>query len=175
MRALDAGAMGIITPMIESPEAAARLVSACRYPPQGGRSFGPIRAKYAWGPTYVERANEEVVPLAMIETRRGVEALDEILAIEGLGGIYIGPADLSFSHGFAPGFDRREPEILALILGILDKCQAAGVRCCLHCMTPEYAAEMAPRGFSLVTIGGDARFVELGAAATVTSFRKLIG
>jgi 4-hydroxy-2-oxoheptanedioate aldolase len=175
MRVLDAGAMGIIAPMIESPEAAARLVSACRYPPEGGRSFGPIRAKFAWGPDYVTRANTEVLALAMVETRQGVEALDEILTVEGLDGIYIGPGDLSFSHGFAPGFDRREPEILAIIMGILEKCQAAGVRCCLHTMTPEYAAEMAGRGFALVTVGGDARFVELTAASTVKSFRSLAG
>lgn len=175
MRALDAGAMGIIAPMIESPEAAQRLVSACLYPPRGGRSFGPVRAKYAWGPDYVPRANDEVLPIAMVETRQGVEALDEILAVEGLGGIYIGPSDLSFSHGFAPGFDRREPEILEIIFGILDKCQQAGVPCCLHTMTPEYAAEMAGRGFSLLTVGGDARFVELGAAAAASSFRALVG
>ena len=173
MRALDAGALGIITPMIESPEDAARLVSACRYPPDGGRSFGPIRARFAWGNDYHTRANAEVLPLAMVETRRAVEALDEILAVPGLGGIYIGPADLSFSHGFAPGFDRREPEILAIIMGILEKCQAAGVRCCLHTMSAEYAAEMSKKGFSLVTIGSDTRFLEAAALATVKSFRSL--
>lgn len=173
MRVLDAGAMGVIAPMIESPEAAARLVSACKYPPDGGRSFGPVRAKFAWGPDYVARANAEVLPIAMVETRQGVEALDEILSVPGLGGIYIGPSDLSFSHGFAPGFDRREPEILAIIMGIRDKCRAAGIPCCLHTMTPEYAAEMAGNGFSLLTVSGDARFVELGAAAAVGAFRKL--
>lgn len=170
MRVLDAGAMGVICPMIESPEAAARLVSACRYPPKGGRSFGPIRARLAWGPTYIERANDEIVTLAMVETRRGVEALDEILAVEGLDAIYIGPADLSFSHGFAPGFDRTEPEMLAVIMGILEKCQAAGVRCCLHCMSPDYAASMASRGFSLMTVGTDARFLEGTAIATTNAF-----
>ena len=170
MRVLDAGAMGVITPMIESPEAAARLVAACNYPPKGGRSFGPIRARLAWGPTYTDRANDEVVPLAMVETRRGVEALDEILAVEGLGGIYIGPADLSFSHGFPPGFDRQEPEMLKVIMTILEKCQAAGVRCCLHCMSPDYAADIANRGFSLMTVGSDARFLEATAIATTNSF-----
>lgn len=172
MRVLDAGAMGVIAPMIESPEDAARLVSACRYPPDGGRSFGPIRARLAWGNDYPQRANAEIVSFAMVETRRGVEALDEILTVPGLGGIYIGPADLSLSHGFAPGFDRREPEMLEVILGILERCRARGVRCCLHCGTPEYAAEMAAKGFSLVTVSSDARFVELGAAAAVAKFQQ---
>ena len=174
MRALDAGALGIIAPMIETPDDAARLVSACRYPPEGGRSFGPIRARYAWGNDYPQRANAEVLPLAMVETRRAVEALDEILAVPGLGGIYIGPADLSFSHGFPPGFDRQEPEMLAVIEGILEKCRAADVRCCLHTMSAEYAATFARKGFSLVTIGSDTRFIEAAATQTVTSFRTLM-
>lgn len=173
MRVLDAGALGVIAPMIESPEDAARLVSACRYPPEGGRSFGPIRARLAWGNDYPQRANSEVLSLAMVETQRGVEALDEILAVPGLGGIYIGPADLSLSHGFPPGFDRREPEMLDVILGILEKCRAGDVPCCLHCGTPEYAAEMAAKGFALVTVSSDARFVELGAAAAVAKFRQV--
>lgn len=172
MRALDAGAMGVVAPMIESAEAASRLVSACRYPPKGGRSFGPIRARFAWGPDYVARANDEVLAFAMVETRQGVAALDDILAVPGLDGIYIGPSDLSCSHGFAPGFDREEPEMLALIMGILEKCRAAGVRCCLHCGTANYAARMADRGFSLLTVGSDARFVEAAAAAAVAAFRK---
>ena len=173
-RVLDAGAMGVIAPMIESAEDAARLVAACRYPPDGGRSFGPVRARFAWGARYVAEANAEVLPLAMVETRRAVEALDDILAVPGLGGIYVGPADLSFSHGFPPGFDREEPEMLAVIFGILEKCTAAGVRCCLHSMSAEYAANMAQRGFSLLTVGSDARFVEAAASATVSSFRKRI-
>lgn len=175
MRVLDAGAMGVIVPMIESPEDAARVVAACRYPPEGGRSFGPIRARMAWGNDYPERANREVVALAMVETRRGVEALDEILAVPGLDGIYIGPADLSVSHGFAPGFDRQEPDMVELILSILESCKAASLYCCLHCGTADYAARMAQHGFSMVTVGSDARFVEAGAIAAVSGFREKVG
>jgi len=172
MRVLDAGAMGVIAPMIDTPEDAARLVHACLYAPRGGRSFGPVRARLAWGNDYPNRANDEVLPLAMVETKRAVEALDEIVAVPGLGGIYIGPADLSLSHGFAPGFDREEPEMVKIILGILEKCQAAGLRCCLHCGTVEYAIKMAPRGFSMVTVSSDARFVEAAATSTVGRFRE---
>lgn len=172
MRALDAGALNIIAPMIETGEDAARFVSACRYPPEGGRSFGPIRARFAWGVDYAKRANAEVVPLAMVETRKAVANLDAILAVPGLGGIYIGPADLSVSHGYPPGFDREEPEMLGVILGILDKCKAANLPCCLHCGTAEYAARMADRGFAMFTVGSDARFVEAGAMATARAYRK---
>jgi len=172
MRALDAGALGVIAPMIESPEDVARLVRSCRYPPDGGRSFGPVRAGYAWGPSYIERANADILSLAMIETRRAVEALDEILSVDGLGGVYLGPADLALSHGYPPGFDRREPEMTALILSILERCKGAGVRCCLHCGSPDYAAEMACEGFDLVTVGSDVRFLEAGARAAVRRFRQ---
>lgn len=110
MRALDAGALGIIAPMIETAADARRLVAACFYPPLGSRSFGPIRARLARGDTYGAIANTEILPLAMTETRKAVENLDEILAVPGLGGIYIGPADLSLpldSHRVSTARNRK--------------------------------------------------------------------
>lgn len=172
MRALDAGALGIIAPMIESAADAKRFVDACLYPPEGGRSFGPVRARFAWGADYASRANREIVTLAMVETRAGVENLEEIIAVPGLTGIYIGPADLGFAHGFPPKFDREEPEMLALIRHIRERCQAVGIVCCLHCGDPAYARRMAAEGMSLVTVGSDARFVEAGAAAALAAFRS---
>lgn len=175
MRSLDAGGMGVIAPMIETPEDAARLVAACKYPPEGRRSFGPIRARFAWGNDYPSWANDEVVPLAMVETRAGVEALDEIASVPGLGGIYIGPSDLSISHGYAPGFDRQEPEMQEVIFSILERCQTAGIRCCLHCRSVEYAVGMTDKGFSMLTVGSDARFVEAAGKKVVETFRAGTG
>lgn len=172
MRALDAGALGIIAPMINTPADATRLVSACRYPPEGGRSFGPIRARYAWGNDYQQRANREVLCFAMVETRAAVDALDAIISVPGLDGIYVGPSDLALSYGFPPGFDRQEPEMEAIIMDIFARCGAANVRCCLHTGSPDYAAIMAAKGFSLVTIGSDVRLLEAAATATVAAFRK---
>lgn len=172
MRALDAGALGIIAPMIETPQDAARLVNACRYPPAGGRSFGPIRARYAWGNDYFQRANNEVLCFAMVETRRAIEALDEIVSVPGLDGIYIGPADLALSHNLPPAFDREEPEMLAVIMMVLEKCQAAGIRCGLHTGSADYAARMAGKGFSLFTIASDMRLLEAAAASAIKQFRQ---
>lgn len=174
MRALDAGALGIIAPMINTAADAARLVSACRYPPLGSRSFGPVRARLAHTDYNVEAANSEIVPFAMIETREAVENLDEILSVPGLGGIYIGPADLSLSHGFAPGFDREEPEMVALISKIQKRCSQLQIPCGVHCGSLSYATKMAEAGFSLVTIGSDARFVETAARSTVAGFREKV-
>lgn len=172
MRVLDAGAMGVIAPMIETAADAQRLVQSCLYPPQGGRSFGPVRVRFSWPGTFsVESSNREVLVLAMIETRHGFEALDDILAVPGLSGIYIGPGDLGLSHGYAPKFDRDEPELLDLIMTIRQKTAEAGCVCCLHCGTPDYAAMAAGWGMDLVTVGSDARFLEAAAIHAVTAFR----
>lgn len=175
MRALDAGALGIIAPMINTAEDARRLVAACLYPPMGSRSFGPIRARLACGETYFDKANAEIVAFAMIETRTAVENLDAILAVPGLGGLYIGPADLALAYGHHPGFDREEPEMLAILDDILRRSETAGLPCGIHCGTPAYAARMAERGFSLMTVGSDARFLEAGARQSVSAFRSACG
>lgn len=172
MRALDAGALGVIAPMIETAADARRLVSACLYAPQGDRSFGPVRARLAWGDGYAASANREILPIAMIETRAAMENLSEIAATPGLAGLYVGPADLSLAHGFTPGFDRDEPEMLAMIERIRQACVDNGIAACIHCGSPDYARRMAAGGFNLTTIGSDARFIEAGAKTAVTSFRQ---
>lgn len=171
MRALDAGALGIIAPMINTAEDARRLVAACLYPPKGSRSFGPIRARLACGETYFDKANDEIVPFAMIETRAAVLNLNAILGVPGLGGLYIGPADLALAYGYQPGFDREEPEMLALLDDILRRCEIAGLPCGIHCGTPAYAARMAKSGFAMLTVGSDARFLEGAARDAVAALR----
>lgn len=172
MRSLDAGAMGIIAPMIETAADAERLVSACLYPPAGGRSSGPIRARLALGSDYPARANEEIVILAMIETRSAVNDLENILAVPGLTGVYIGPSDLGYAFGHGPGFDRQEPEVLELIDHIQKTTQAAGLKCCLHCGGPDYAQGAIGRGMNLVTVSSDARFIEAGAISSVSALKS---
>lgn len=169
MRALDAGALGIIAPMINTAQEAQRLVSACRYPLAGSRSFGPILARLQYQDYSPETANAAILPFAMIETREAVENLDAILGTPGLGGIYIGPADLSLSFGFPPGFDRTEPEMIRLIKEIRARAEQANIPCALHCMDPSYASDMARAGFSMVT---DARYVENSAQAAIARFHQ---
>jgi 4-hydroxy-2-oxoheptanedioate aldolase len=95
MKVLDAGAFGVICPMVNDRAQAEAFVSAMRYPPLGTRSFGPTRVSYAAGPNYYERANSEILALAMIETAEAVDNLEDIVSTPGLDGIYIGPADLT--------------------------------------------------------------------------------
>lgn len=178
MKALDAGAYGIICPMVNTAEDAARFVSYLRYPPLGTRSFGPTRVAFATGPDYAAEANGTILGLAMIETAEGFANLEAITATPGLDGIYVGPADLSLSLSqgrLAPGMDREEPEMIAAFHTILAACKKNGLRAALHCGTPDYAARAVGWGFDMVTVGGDTRFLAAGAGAAVAGFRKLTG
>lgn len=178
MKVLDAGALNVICPMINNAEQAAEFVSYVRYPPQGQRSFGPTRANFALGPGIAEEANDEVVALAMIETREALENVGEIAAVPGLDGVYIGPADLTFAlheGQLAPAFDREEPDMIEATQHILKVAHNAGKRAALHCGTPEYAARAVDWGFDMVTVSGDSRLLAGAAAASVNTFRDLTG
>ena len=110
MKSLDAGALGIICPMINTPEDAINFVGATRYAPEGHRSSGPTRALMVHGANYHEEANDKIISLAMIETVEALENVEKIAATEGLTGIYVGPSDLSISMGFNPGLDVYDDE-----------------------------------------------------------------
>jgi 4-hydroxy-2-oxoheptanedioate aldolase len=178
MKALDAGADGVICPMVNTAEDAARLVSYMRYPPDGVRSFGPTRAMFAHGPDYPQTANGRVLCFAMIETGEALVNLEAIVATPGLDGIYVGPADLAQSllqGRLRFGLDREEPEMIAAIRSIADACQRRGIIAALHCGTPDYALRAIGWGFRMTTIGGDSRFLAAGAASAVAGFRRLTG
>lgn len=177
MKVLDAGAHGVICPVINTPEEAARLVSYVRYPPLGVRSFGPTRAMFAAGSDYGQHADREIVCFAMIETQEAVANLDAIVATPGLDGVYIGPADLTLGltgRTYRTGFDREEPEIVEAIRHILDKAHAAGIRAGLHNGSAEYAAGAVGWGFDLVTISNDVRLLAGAAEASLATFRRSV-
>lgn len=176
MKMLDAGALQIICPMINTAEQAAEFVNYLRYPPVGNRSFGPTRAQYALGGGIAQEANDQVVGWAMVETKQAMENLDAIAATPGLDGIYVGPADLTFSlHDgrIPPGFDREEPEIIEVLQRIADTCHKAGIKAALHCGTADYAARAVGWGYDMTTVGGDYRLMQGAAAASVARFRDL--
>jgi 4-hydroxy-2-oxoheptanedioate aldolase len=162
-KVLDAGACGVICPMVNTAHEAAALVAAMRYPPQGQRSNGPIRAGMYGGLAYQATANDEVLCIPMIETRQAVANLDAILDVAGVDAVYIGPSDLGFSMGLPPLLDREEPEILAIYATVLDATHRRGQRAGVHRVSPAYAARMLRLGFDLVTPDTDAGLL-LGAA-----------
>jgi len=178
MRVLDAGADGVICPMINTAEEAARFVSYTCYAPDGTRSFGPTRAAIVHGPDYATWANQSRLAFAMIETAEGFANLNEIVATPGLSGIYVGPSDLALSLGngrLAGGADREEPEMITALQAIAAACQRQGIIAALHCGTADYAARAIGWGYLMTTIGGDTRFLAEGAAKAVRDFRKLAG
>lgn len=178
MKCLDAGAHGVICPMINTPDQAAALVDAVRYPPLGNRSFGPTRANISAGPGYFAGANENVLAIAMIETDEGVQNVEAIARVPGIDALYIGPGDLALgiSHGrLQPGLDREEEEAREAILRIRDAARAAGISSGIHCGTPEYAARSVDWGFDMVTISSDVRLLVAAAATSLGRFQGLTG
>ena len=177
MKVLDAGAYGLICPMINTREQAEKFVSLSHYPPIGSRSFGPTRALYSYGKNYHKEANDEVVCLAMIETSQAMTNLSDIVSTPGLDGVYIGPSDLSLGIGngkYPPGFDREEPEMIEAIQAILRSAKKSGLIAGLHCGSPEYAAKAIRWGFDMVTIGSDARLLASAANKIVSTAREII-
>ena len=178
MKALDAGAFGVICPMVNSRAEAERLVSYVRYPPHGTRSFGPTRAHFSAGPRYGEEADGNVICLAMIETRDAFDRVEEIAATPGLDGLYVGPADLALGlagRKYRTGFDREEPEMVAALHRIRDAAHAAGIRACLHNGSAAYAARAIGWGFDLVTVSNDVRLLAGAAEASVAEVRRRVG
>jgi 4-hydroxy-2-oxoheptanedioate aldolase len=179
MRVLDAGAYGVICPMIDTAEEAQRLVSFVRYPPTGTRSFGPFRATVAASAgdysEYRSHADDQMLCFAMVETAQGVAHIDEIVSVPGLDGIYIGPADLTLGltgTRYPPGVDREEPELIETIRRLLDRAHQAGIRAGLHTGTPAYATRAVEWGFDLVTVSSDVHLLEGAAHASVQAFRN---
>ena len=171
MKSLDAGAYAVICPMINSRAEAEKLVSYMRYAPRGVRSFGPIRALLYGGADYPAKANDTVIPFAMIETKQALENLDDILSVEGLDAIYVGPADLSLTLGCTPKFDQEEKPVVEAIDYIIGKAKQHGVFAGIHNGTPDYAQRMIAKGFRFVTIASDARLMAAGAQQTLTKMR----
>lgn len=171
-RLLDAGAYGLICPMVSTPQDASRFARACRYPPLGNRSFGPARGALYGGADYFQHANREIVALAMIETVEGLENLDAIIATEGLDGIYVGPNDLCLALGVAPSAESDEPIVKDAIARIVDTCRSAGKAAGIFCSSGNAAAMRVEQGFNLVTPGNDAALLGRAARQEVTACRN---
>ena len=159
MKVLDAGAMGVIVPLVNNRAEAAAAVAACRYPPEGGRSFGPIRAALYGGRGYAAEANDEIACIVMIETKEGIANVEEIVTAPGLGGVYIGPADLAYALGMPPRGDNDDPLHLATVKRILDCCKAHKVPVGIHTGGLDYTRRRLDAGFDFVTLGSDAGFM----------------
>lgn len=163
MKLLDAGAYGLICPMVNDQQSAEQFVAACRYPPRGFRSFGPNRATLysAAGSSaaYAAAADTEILLFAMIETRDGLSNLDAILSVPGLDGIYVGPGDLSLALGAPPTMAPDEPRVVAAMASILEAAKRHRRFAAVHTDGPETARARWKEGFGLCTLQGDVRLL----------------
>jgi 4-hydroxy-2-oxoheptanedioate aldolase len=171
MKALDAGAYGVICPMINSREDAQKLVAYTHYAPRGTRSFGPVRALLYGGADYPQHANDTIITFAMIETAAALDNLDAILSVEGLDAIYIGPSDLSLALGCRPVFDDVDPPVAQAIDHILARAKAHGVVAGIHNGTPDVALARIAKGFQFTTVSSDARLIAAGAQQVIAKMR----
>lgn len=169
MSALDAGAAGVIVPMIETPEDAARAVSACRFPPLGQRSYGPIRAREVMGSSDAGIV-QQVACIVMIETARALENLEEILSTPGLDGVYIGPNDLLLALGEQP--NTAAPQHAEAIERIFNAGRQHGLAMGIHTGSGSDAAHYLAMGFNFVTVISDAGLLAKAARAELAVARE---
>ena len=169
-RALDRGADAVIVPLVDTAEQAAAAVAACRYPPDGNRSFGPVR------PSWLGRD-----PLSsgrcvvMVETVAAVANLDEILGVDGVDAVFVGPSDLALAHGFplraqAPDGPRAD-EYADLVRGIFDRCAAAGVPAGIYCDSPEHVHRFRGLGATYTFLGAEHALLRAAASSALAASR----
>lgn len=173
-RCLDAGAWGVIVPMVNSAEEARAAVEACRYAPTGIRSYGPLRANVILGPDYYARAAGDVLCIVMVETRQAVEHVEEIVSVPGVDAVYVGPADLSITLGLPPAAEQSNESFTDALARIVDACQR-------HDVIPGIAgnATTAPKrlaqGFRFVEVASDIGLLGVGGRRALDEVRPATG
>jgi 4-hydroxy-2-oxoheptanedioate aldolase len=161
-RALDAGALGIVVPMVGSGQEAARAVRASRYPPAGARSYGPFRARISAG-TRDPAQLDQVACIVMVETEGGLDQLDEIASTEGLAAVYVGPSDLSLALGLPPG-STHDPKFVSAVGEILAACAKHDVTPGIQCADGAGARRALEQGFKMVTVASDLTTLQAAVA-----------
>ena len=172
MKILDAGAYGVICPMISTRAQAEALVQVCKYPPRGYRSWGPVRASLYAGGDYGDHANADLIVMPMIETAEALKHLDDILSVPGIDAVYVGPADLSLALGCRPRLDQTDPPVVEAQERIVEACQRHRVVAGIHNATAAYALKMVALGYQFVTLASDSRFMAAKASEEVSAVRK---
>jgi 4-hydroxy-2-oxoheptanedioate aldolase len=172
---LDAGAYGVIVPLVGNAEEAAKAGRACRYPPLGYRSYGANRATFYAGADYAQHANDEVICLVMVEDIGTIPNLEAMAKAPGIDGFYVGPADLALTLGLSPGMDVRDARHAEAVQRVVDVAQASGLVAGIHVGGAEEAVRRFRQGFRFCPIGGDSGFLSAGARAALARYREGMG
>ncbi|MBM4406630.1 MAG: 2,4-dihydroxyhept-2-ene-1,7-dioic acid aldolase [Chloroflexi bacterium] len=172
---LDAGAYGVIIPLVGTREEAAKAAGACRYAPLGYRSVGPNRARYYAGADYLQRANEEIICLVMIEDIKAVDRLDQIASVPGIDGLYIGPWDLAMTMGVDPTTYAKNEAHAAACAKVLEAAKRHKLVPGTHVNSPEEALHRFKQGFLFSPITTDTGSLGKGAASALNLVRSGLG
>jgi 4-hydroxy-2-oxoheptanedioate aldolase len=172
MKALDAGADGVIVPLVDSADQARAAVDACRYPPDGHRSWGPTRPALRTAGFTPELGNRLVACVVMVETVESMAALDDIVRVPGIDAVFVGPSDLALTHGIPPMSQVWGDEHAGLLRTIVEACQDAGVTPGIACPDADWAERWRSAGYRMLAIASDGAFLGQGAAAAVSRLRS---
>lgn len=168
-RALDFGAEAVIAPMINSVEDARLFAESMKYPPIGGRSWGPTFAFGRLGGkdmnVWLQEMNGKVVSIAMIETRAALAVLDEILAMPGIDAIFLGPSDFSIAWSNGATINSTLEDMMPAVADIARRTRAAGKHAGIFAMDPTYAGRFVEMGYRFIALGNEQRYIALGAEA----------
>lgn len=174
MKYLDAGAYGLIVPMIETKADAERVVWAARYAPLGQRSVGPARAVVYAGNDYLDHANDEIAIAVMIETPKALDNLDEIASVEGIDALYIGPADLSQSLGLGPRYNADNPKHAEAVTRVREVAEKHGKVPGIHTSGSALTNRYIQEGFKMILLTADAAGVALNARNELNAIKDTL-
>lgn len=168
--ALDAGAYGIVVPLVNNYEEATKAGGACRYPPLGYRSTGANRGRFYGGADYMQHANEEIICLVMIESIRTVDHLEEMASAPGIDGFYIGPGDLALSLGITSG--DQSAEHAKACQKVLEVAKSHGLIAGIHCGSPEAVLKRQAEGFMFCQVMTDVSALSAAAGVALQAVRS---
>lgn len=178
-RALDFGAEAVIAPMINSVDDARRLAAAAKYPPVGERSWGPglamPRARISDAREWLRDGNANALAIAMIETRAALDAIDEIVSVEGIDGLFVGPADFSIAWSNGKTIDPTLEDMMEGVALVAEKARAAGKFAGIYVVAPELTGRFSSMGFRLFAIGSEPRFMAVGGNNLLAAAKKSLG
>jgi len=170
-RALDAGAAGVVVPLVETPEQAAEVAAACRYAPRGHRSWGALAGLRGRPAPEPRAADDAVVCVVMVETARGLDHVEAIAATPGVDAVLVGPFDLSLTLGTTVDALLADTSAGAPLPRVVAACRAAGVGSAAFAADPARARAFAALGFGAVVAATDAALLAEAAAARITELR----
>ncbi|KAN0086302.1 Pyruvate/Phosphoenolpyruvate kinase-like domain containing protein [Tylopilus felleus] len=169
--ALDAGARGILVPMVSDAGKASEVVSDSRFPPGGRRGFGSPFTQSVWGISaaeYLKSANEHVMIMIQIETQEGVKNVEDIASVDGIDVLFIGPYDLSLALGYPPPSPDPHPEVEKVIQQILKAGHAKGKKCAIYCSSGSQSFKRAKEGFDMINVTSDSGAMTESIARNLT-------